>query len=311
MPFKESDQMSAFQRAGFIGLGVMGEPMCANLIRKSGLPVHVYDIDPGAVARAAAAGGVAEASAEAVAGQAGVVFLSLPAIEQVEPVVRQLLAAGGKRLRMIVDMSTSDVARTRALAQEVQAAGLAYVDAPVARTAQAARDGTLMISVGAAEAEFAAIKPLLDCMGSDVLHCGGSGCGQMLKILNNMMLFMTVNALSEVLTIGRRAGMDGEKLFQLLSQGSGDSFALRNHGMKSMAKDQFPEKTFPTVYAIKDAGLALALAQSVGFKPRLAQYTYDILCQTRDAGFGQNYHPAVVRVIDGRAGGGDARGPAG
>ncbi|ARP86548.1 NAD(P)-dependent oxidoreductase [Bordetella genomosp. 9] len=291
--------MHDYKSLGFVGLGVMGEPMCKNLVRKSALPVHVFDMNNDAVGRVVETGGIAAKSARSVAENADVVFLSLPSIDQVETVTRQMLGASAKP-RMIVDMSTSDVARTRALAREVNAAGVAYVDAPVARTAEAAQKGTLMISVGGDERDFTALKPLLDCMGSDVLHCGPLGSGQILKILNNMMVFMTVNALSEVLTIGRRAGMDGEKLLQLLSQGSGDSFALRNHGMKSLVKDQFPEKVFPTVYAIKDASLALALAKEGGFQPRIAQYTYDMLCHTRDAGYAQNYHPAVIQLIDGR-----------
>jgi 3-hydroxyisobutyrate dehydrogenase-like beta-hydroxyacid dehydrogenase len=284
---------------GFIGLGVMGEPMSINLARKSGQPVHVYDRAADAVARVVAQGGQAAASVADVAGQSDIVFLSLPSIDQVESVVDEILASP-KRAGMIVDMSTSDVARTRALAAWLREAGIGFVDAPVARTKQAAVAGTLMISVGGSEADVARLRPMLECMGSDVLHCGDTGSGQILKILNNMMVFMTVNALAEVLTIGRRSGMDGEKLFELLSQGSADSFVLRNHGMKSMAKDEFPEKTFPLTYAIKDASLALALADSADFKPHIAQYAHDLMCRARDAGYAQNYHPVTVKLIDGR-----------
>ncbi|CUJ51465.1 NAD(P)-dependent oxidoreductase [Achromobacter kerstersii] len=284
---------------GFIGLGVMGEPMSINLARKSGQPVHVYDRAADAVARVVAQGGQAAASVADVAGQSDIVFLSLPSIDQVESVVDEILASP-KRPGMIVDMSTSDVARTRALAARLREAGIGFVDAPVARTKQAAVAGTLMISVGGSEADVARLRPMLECMGSDVLHCGDTGSGQILKILNNMMVFMTVNALAEVLTIGRRSGMDGEKLFELLSQGSADSFVLRNHGMKSMAKDEFPEKTFPLTYAIKDASLALALADSADFKPHIAQYAHDLMCRARDAGYAQNYHPVTVKLIDGR-----------
>jgi 3-hydroxyisobutyrate dehydrogenase-like beta-hydroxyacid dehydrogenase len=284
---------------GFIGLGVMGEPMSINLARKSGQPVHVYDRAADAVARVVAEGGKAAASVADVARQADIVFLSLPSIDQVESVVDEILASP-RRPGMIVDMSTSDVARTRALAARLSEAGIGFVDAPVARTKQAAVAGTLMISVGGSETDVARLRPMLECMGSDVLHCGDTGSGQILKILNNMMVFMTVNALAEVLTIGRRSGMDGEKLFELLSQGSADSFVLRNHGMKSMAKDEFPEKTFPLTYAIKDASLALALADSAGFKPHIAQYAHDLMCRARDAGYAQNYHPVTVKLIDGR-----------
>lgn len=293
--------MSQATILGFIGLGVMGEPMCANLVQKSGCKVHVFDMSPDAIARVVEKGGIAEASVAAVGEASEIVFLSLPSIAEVETVTAQLVAAP-KRPRMIVDMSTSDVARTRELAGKLKEAGIAFVDAPVARTKQAAIDGTLLISVGGSDADVATVRSYLECMGSDVLHCGDIGSGQLVKILNNMMVFMTVNALSEVLTIGRRAGMDGEALFQLLSQGSADSFVLRNHGMKSLARDQFPEKTFPMVYAIKDASLALSLAEAADFQPHIAQYTYDLMCRARDAGLGQNYHPAMVQLVDGRVG---------
>ncbi len=293
--------MSQATILGFIGLGVMGEPMCANLVQKSGCKVHVFDMSADAIARVADKGGIAEASVAAVGEASEIVFLSLPSIAEVETVTAQLVAAP-KRPRMIVDMSTSDVARTRELATRLKEAGIAFVDAPVARTKLAAIDGTLFISVGGSDADVATVRSCLECMGSDVLHCGGIGSGQLVKILNNMMVFMTVNALSEVLTIGRRAGMDGEALFQLLSQGSADSFVLRNHGMKSLARDQFPEKTFPMVYAIKDASLALSLAEAADFQPHIAQYTYDLMCRARDAGLGQNYHPAMVQLVDGRVG---------
>ncbi|NML31700.1 NAD(P)-dependent oxidoreductase [Paraburkholderia antibiotica] len=293
--------MNQYQQIGFIGLGVMGGPMCTNLVRKSALPVHVFDTSAEALQRLTQAGAIAQDSIAEVARNVDVVFLSLPSIDQVETVCAQLRGAGD-RLRVIVDMSTSDVARTRALAESLAQDGIAYVDAPVARTAEAAVKGTLLIAVGGSEALFESIRPLLACMGSDILHCGDVGAGQMVKILNNMMVFMTVNALSEIITIGRRAGLKGDVLFDMLSKGSADSFVLRNHGMKSMALDTFPEKVFPLVYAIKDAGLALTLAKQGDFSPRIAQYTYDVMCKARDAGFGQNYHPAIVQIVDGRAG---------
>lgn len=297
--------MIPIQRIGFIGLGVMGEPMCANLVRKSGQPVQVYDQSTDPMDRLVDQGAVAASSIEALAAQVDIVFLSLPSISQVEAVCAALMQASTKP-RMIVDMSTSDVARTRALAGKANAAGIAYVDAPVARTKEAAVSGTLFITVGASAEQFELLKPLLSHMGSDVLHCGGTGCGQVVKILNNITVFMTVNALSEVLTIGRRAGMDGKELFDALSRGSADSFVLRNHGMKSLIPDTFPEKVFPVDYAIKDASLALALAEQAGFEPHIARYTHELLCKTKAAGFSQNYHPAMIQLVDGRVKAGQA-----
>ena len=287
------------QKIGFVGLGVMGEPMCANLVRKAGLPVHVFDMAKEPVERLAALGAIAQPSVAAVGAATDIVLLSLPSIVQVEAVCEEL-AKANPAPKLIVDMSTSDVARTRALAARLAEAGIEYVDAPVARTAQAALQGTLFITVGSTPGQFALLQPYLSHMGSDVLHCGGTGCGQIVKILNNIMVFMTVSALSEVLTIGRRAGMDGKELFDALSKGSADSFALRNHGMKSLVPDSFPEKVFPVEYAIKDASLALALAEQVGFEPHIATYAHDLLCRTKAAGIVRNYHPALIQLVDGR-----------
>lgn len=284
---------------GFIGLGVMGEPMCSNLIRKSGHPVHVHDLNPEPVQRLIELGAVAQPSIADVGANAEIVFLSLPSIVQVEEVAEALLAAP-QRPKTVVDMSTSDVARIRALAERLEREGIELIDAPVARLREAARQGTLLIAVGATEEQFERLQPLLSNMGSDVIHCGGTGNGQVVKIINNMLVFMNVNALAEAITIGRRAGVDGELLFDVLSLGSADSFALRNPGKKSLVPDEFPEKVFPTEYAIKDIRLALELAQSGDFEPEAANRTYELLCRTRDAGFAKNYYPAMVRLIDGR-----------
>ncbi|WP_101674650.1 NAD(P)-dependent oxidoreductase [Alloalcanivorax mobilis] len=284
---------------GFIGLGVMGAPMASNLTRKSGHRVHVFDLDSEQVNTLTELGAQACGSVAAVAEAADMVFLSLPGIAQVEEVADALLAAP-RRPATVIDMSTSDVARTRALAEKLAQGGIELVDAPVARLREAARNGTLLITVGGSDEQFARVQPLLAHMGSDIVHCGGTGCGQVVKILNNMLVFMNVNALAEALTIGRAAGVDGELLFNAISLGSGDSFALRHPGLNNLVPDHFPEKAFPTDYAIKDISLALALAESGGVRAQAATRTRDLLCRTRDAGLAKNYYPAMIQLIDGR-----------
>lgn len=300
--------MSDAGALGFIGLGVMGEPMCANLARKSGRPVAAFDLDPEPLARFAPHDVRACASIAEVAASADIVFLSLPSAVEVEAVC---LGAGGiaasrGRVHTVVDMSTSAVEATRRIATALAAAGIEFVDAPVARTRAAAQAGTLLIMVGSAEAQFRAIEPLLACMGSDVVHCGPVGSGQVVKILNNMVLFMTGQALAEALAIGERAGVDGTQLFEALARGSADSFALRNHGLKAMVPGSFPEKAFPTDYALKDIRLALELAEACGVEARGARLTADLLQATAAAGFGANYWPVVVKLIE-RAGGAGSR----
>ena len=284
---------------GFIGLGVMGSRMSANLIRRSGAAVVVYDVAEQPLRAATELGAQACEDVVEVAERADIVFLSLPSIAEVESVCGELIMAT-ERPGIVVDMSTSDVARTRLLASRLEKAGMALIDAPVARLRQAAEDGTLLITVGATESGFAAVKPHLSCMGSDIVHAGATGSGQVMKILNNMVLFLNMNALAEALTIGRAAGVDGARLFEALQLGSADSFALRRTATATMITDEFPAAAFPTNYAIKDLALALQLADDMGISTPAARQTMRLLERTRDAGYGDNYYPVMLRLVDGR-----------
>src|SRR4029453_18343155 len=125
-------------------------------------------------------------------------------------------------------------------------------------------DGTLSIMVGATPLTFERIEPLLRHMASEVTHCGDGGAGKTVKNLNNIVLFQTVVALGEALSIARAQGVDGKVLFETLSKGSADSFALRNHGMKAMLPGVFPERAFSVEYALKDLSYAIQMAEERG-----------------------------------------------
>lgn len=279
---------------GFIGLGVMGEPICRNMREKSGARMLVSDLSPDPVARLTAIGAT-ETPPDLIAAQADILFLSLPGGPQVETVASALIPHM-KPGATLVDMSTAPVALTRRLAGETHAKGAHYADAPVARTRAAAEAGTLAIMVGADEATFARIAPLLSHAGDTILHCGPVGCGQVAKVLNNMVLFQNVVALSEALALGKSAGMDGAKLFDIISQGSGDSFALRNHGMKAMIPDTFPKQAFPTDYALKDISYALDLAENAGLSAPGAELAKARMEMAKAAGFAEDYFPVLARL---------------
>ena len=197
----------------------------------------------------------------------------------------------------IVDLGTSPVPLSRDLARRFAHKGVDYADAPVARTRQAAIDGTLSIMVGGSDAVFARIEPLLRTMASEVSHCGDVGAGQIAKIMNNMVLAQTVAALAEGLAIARNNGMDGARLFETLTKGSADSFALRNHGMKAMLPDVYPERAFSTEYMLKDMGYALDLAREGGVDARGAANVVDMLKRAIAAGDGACYWPVIARTL--------------
>lgn len=284
---------------GFIGLGVMGEPMCRNLTAKSGCQVIAYDLDAAPLGRLVQASVRRANSAKEVAQQAQIVFLSLPSGEIVERVVE---GADGVLAALtpgatIIDLSTSAVDITRRLAQRCAERGVVFVDAPVARTRAAAEAGTLSITVGAQPEVFARVRSLLATFATDISLCGPVGCGQVVKILNNMVLFETVLALSEAKAIGERAGVEPGVLFAALSKGSADSFALRNHGMKAMLPEEFPERAFSVTYARKDLSYALRLARDTGVDARGAQSVEDWFEQAQAMGFAEQYWPVISRVI--------------
>lgn len=288
-------------RIGFIGLGVMGEPICRNMLTKSAADFRVFDLAAAPVERLVAKGARAAGSIADAVTEAEIVFLSLPGGREVEAVVageRGVLASGHAG-QIVVDLSTAPVDLTRRLHATLAEREMTFVDAPVARTRQAAEDGTLSIMVGAEEQVFADVEPWLRHAASDVTLCGPVGCGQVLKILNNMVLFETVVALSEALAMGEKAGVDRRRLFETLSKGSADSFALRNHGMKAMVPDTFPTGAFPTDYAIKDVSYALALAEDVGVDAQGAKLAANLLDRTSKAGYGRDYFPVLSRLVAG------------
>ncbi len=285
---------------GFAGLGVMGEPICANLLKKSGAEMRVFDPNPAPVDRLVAAGATAAESLKYLAGSVDILFLSLPGGPQVEKVIRGSdgVLAHGREGLLVVDMSTAPVSLTREIGRELASKGILFADAPVARTRQAAIDGTLSIMVGSSDDVFRTLRPLLDHAASDVTHCGDVGCGQVVKILNNMVLFETVVALSEALNLGRAAGVDPALLFDTLSKGSADSFALRNHGMKAMLPDNFPKHACPTDYALKDVSYALDLAEFTGFRAQGAELAKARMEKAQAAGYTAEYFPVLARLTD-------------
>jgi 3-hydroxyisobutyrate dehydrogenase len=292
--------MSQFKTIGCIGLGVMGEPICRNLVKKSGAAVIAFDLAPEPVARLRGEGAVIAGSVADVVGQSEIVFLCLPSAKHVRGVFEgDGILRHTRKNQVVVDLGTSSVKLTRDFAAQLQAKGAAWADAPIARTRQAAQDGTLSVMVGAAPELFAQVEPLIRCFATDVTLCGEVGAGQVTKILNNMVLFQTVNALAEAVAVAKRNGVDPALLLGTLSKGSADSFALRNHGLKAIVPGNFPERAFSTEYALKDLSYALELAEDAGIKIRGAELIGRVLQEAIDAGSGNAYFPVIAKHIGG------------
>ena len=284
---------------GFIGLGVMGEPMCRNLAKKSREKVLAFDIEGAPLGRLRSHGVEAAASVNEIAERCNYVFLSLPGATEVRTVC---VGPGGLMMRMraggyLIDLSTTTVALARDLNSRFSARGVHFADAPVARTREAAEKGTLSVMVGGTEQVFARVKTLLAHIATDVTHCGGPGAGQATKLINNMVLFQNVVALAEALTLARKAGLSGTKVFDTLSKGSADSFALRHHGMKAMLPDDFPERAFAIEYALKDMEYALDFAKQARVELSGAKNAMAALERAAVAGNRKKYFPVLVKTV--------------
>ncbi len=285
---------------GFVGLGVMGGAMCRNVALKHGGDVIAFDMNSAAFAALEGTKARRAATLEDVADQADLVFLSLPGAQQVEQVClgSQGLAGVARPPSVIVDLSTTTVAVARDVGERLSSKGIAFADAPVARTREAAQRGELSIMVGADEALYARIEPMLRYMGSDVTHCGGLGCGQVVKLINNALVFENTVAIAEMMVVGERAGVSPSVLLDAVSKGSGDSFALRNHARKAMLPRLFPEKSFPPEYVLKDIGYVLELAAQVGVSAHITQLAQRYYAAAAANGWSGRYYPAVIEVVD-------------
>ncbi|HYX63445.1 MAG TPA: NAD(P)-dependent oxidoreductase [Burkholderiales bacterium] len=284
---------------GFIGLGVMGEPICRHLATKSGQALLGFDVRREPLERLVAAGVVAAATVRDVAERCEIVFLSLPGGDEVKEVCtgRSSLLLFLRAGSAVVDLSTTPVALTRELHTRFAARGIRFVDAPVARTRAAAQEGTLSVMVGAAEADFVRLQPLLAHFASDITRCGDPGAGQAIKIVNNLLLFQNVAALAEALALVRRLDLDAELALRVLAKGSADSFALRNHAMKAMLPDQYPRRAFSVAYALKDIGYALELAQQAGVELTGGANARALLERAAAAGHAEEYFPVIAKVL--------------
>ncbi|WP_295845940.1 NAD(P)-dependent oxidoreductase [Tardiphaga sp.] len=282
---------------GFIGLGVMGGPMCRNMAVKHTGRLVAFDLDSAAFSILQDTRAEFVSTIEALAAHSDVIFLSLPGGKQVTAVTAEI-ARHAKSGTTIVDLSTTSVAVAREVDTMLAGHGIAFADAPVARTREAAQQGKLSVMVGAPDALYARIRPFIDMIASDITHGGKVGTGQVLKLVNNMLVFEHVAALAEMMVVAERAGVAPEVMLDAVSKGSGDSFVLRNHGRKAMLTRSFPDKAFPPEYVLKDISYVLELAEASGVKANVAETAQRYYQGAIDAGLGGRYFPVVLELIE-------------
>ena len=286
------------KKVGFIGLGVMGMSMFKNLARCNEYTLQGFDSDNNKLNSLKKLNLKRALNIEEIFKTNDLIITCLPGGKHVEHLYYKENALSFiRKNQIIIDMSTSQPDLMLKLEKDLKIKEAFIADAPIARTRQAAIDGTLAIMVGATNDIFEKIRPILELMGSDVMHCGPVGTGQFTKIINNMILFQNVLALSEASKIAEHYKIDTETLFKNISNCSGDSFALKNHGLKSIVRDNFPNPAFSVKYAQKDLSYALEMANQMGLSTPGSTTINNLFSKAIDEGYGDLYFPVIKKIL--------------
>jgi 3-hydroxyisobutyrate dehydrogenase len=294
---------------GFIGLGNMGGPMAANLV-KAGHRVTGFDLNPAALDALRNAGGaIAGSAAEAVKG-ASVLITMLPAGEHVREVylnqggvidlAKDAAAKDGGPL--LIDCSTIDVDSARFVTAAAAQAGLAMLDAPVSGGTAGAQNATLTFMVGGSEEAFARGKTVLEAMGKNIFHAGGPGAGQAVKICNNMMLAINMAGVAEAFLLAEKLGLDWGKLHQICATATANSWALSSYCPAPGPVPAAPSNRdyapgFAAALMVKDVKLSQAAADATGSPTPLGATALALYQQVVDAGEGGKDFSVVFRWL--------------
>jgi len=286
---------------GFIGLGIMGQPMARNLLKAGfGLAVHTRT-------RHKADGLLTEGalwaeSPAAVALQAPMVITMVPDSPDVEQVVLgpQGVIEGARPGSVVIDMSTISPRVERAIAQQLATRGVAYMDAPVSGGSWGAIQGTLAIMVGGEEDAFRRVLPIFEAMGKSITYMGPSGAGQVTKLVNQVLVAVTLSGVAEALVFGAKAGADLLKTIEAVKGGAAGSWQLANLGPRIVKGDFAPG--FMITLQLKDLRLILEMAQELALPLPLTALVAQIYRAAAVDGKGECGTQAVVTVLERLAG---------
>ena len=281
---------------GFIGLGIMGKPMVANLIKgghtlflasRSGVPQDLT-----------AAGGKACASAKEVAQKADIIITMVPDTPDVEKALfgKDGVAEGLSAGKIVVDMSSISPIETKVFAERIKNVGADYVDAPVSGGEVGAKNAALTIMVGASEAAFAKVKPLFELMGKNITLVGDVGAGQICKVCNQIIVALNIEAVAEALLLASKAGVDPGKVRTALMGGFASSRVLEVHG------ERMVKRTFDPGFRIelhqKDLNLALSSARALKMSLPNTATAQELFSACQAQGGGKWDHSAMVKALE-------------
>jgi 3-hydroxyisobutyrate dehydrogenase-like beta-hydroxyacid dehydrogenase len=284
-------------KVGFIGIGQMGIHM-ARHIQEAGHSLVVRDVNRDSAAPLLKTGAQWAGSPEEMARACGTVITCLPTPQIVEEVVHggQGLRSGWKRGDIYIDMSTNSPSLIRRIAEDAGAMGVAVLDAPVSGGTRGAEAGTLTIMVGGDAAALELVRPVLEPMANKIFHLGAVGCGNVAKLVNNMIGLTCNSACAEGFVLGVKAGIDPQMLYDLLTISTANNWSLQQYP-RTVFKGNFAPG-FKVALAHKDINLAIGLAEEHGLPVRLARAVRQDLAETVEAGRGDQGVDAVILALE-------------
>jgi len=291
-------------RIAFIGVGTMGGPMARNLVNK-GFPVTAFDLNESALDQAVEYGAERATTAAEAAKSADIAITMLPNSPHEEAAVlgAEGVFAGLQAGKILIEMSTIDPVVTKKIGEQATARGIRMIDAPVSGSSVGAIDGTLTMMVGGDADVFERCRPVLQAMGSNVIHVGPLGTGETVKLVNNMLAGIGVAATAEAVNIAQRAGLDPRAMFDVISKSSGDSWAFRNRlpvsgvNPAGVPADDDYAPGFMTMLMLKDMDLGIGLARSVGAPSLLASIAAQYYASACAKGVDHKDFSAVVEAV--------------
>jgi 3-hydroxyisobutyrate dehydrogenase len=291
-------------KIAFIGLGNMGGPMAANLV-KAQHQVLAFDLSAAALEAAVGHGARKAASAAEAVKEAEVVVTMLPAGKHVREVYEKDVLPNVAKGALLIDCSTIDVESARHVAALSQKAGLEMLDAPVSGGVGGATAGTLTFMVGGSDQAFARAKPILEKMGRNIVHAGASGNGQAAKICNNMILGVSMIAVSEGFMLAKRLGLDAQKLFDVASTSSGQCWSLTNYcpvpgPVPTSPANRDYQAGFTAAMMLKDLLLAQQAANAVGASTPMGAGAAQLFNLFVNSGNGAKDFSGIIRLLDGK-----------
>ncbi|MCR5290486.1 MAG: NAD(P)-dependent oxidoreductase [Treponema sp.] len=282
---------------GFIGLGIMGESMCANIVKKHNDTVFCFDMVKAKVEELAALGAVACADNVELAEKSDVIISMVPKSEHSKAVYTQILPKLGKS-KICIDMSTIDPSVSIEISNMVKQTGARFADAPVVKSKPAAIAGKLGIYVGSDDETYDLIKPILAYMGENIIHMGPNGKGLVMKILHNALVSQIQNGVNETITLALANGIDIQNFARAISYGGGQNFYLDSK------KDVIEKSDFTTAFSVENMHKDVHICQTLAKESKVAMPGEDNVIRVYDkameCGYGKEDFSATIKVVRGK-----------